>query len=246
VTVHGQTSHTWPRSSFLCSSTICPWRCGGRATHSSTLIGPIGCCHRRSPQSSTAPRGPATAWTAWARMALVTQATSGRRDFALLRQARWREALASVYDLPDLRPHLRAIRSITVEFAAPEGGDPTGLTNVVRPVYHVGLACLSVGHERRRADAEAPRRPPGCRPAPGQPRGGRRMAAGLLGPRRRLDGSGGDRLPAVRRGAWWARLTAGDRTVEVAIDDKGRERVRRTYLAPRLGEVDLLERALGR
>jgi len=60
-------------------------------------------------------------------MALVTQ---GRRlvvaDFALLRQARWREALASVYDLPDLRPHLRAIRSITVEFAAPREAIPRG------------------------------------------------------------------------------------------------------------------------
>jgi hypothetical protein len=32
--------------------------------------------------------------------------------------------------------------------------------------------------------------------------------------------------------------------VDVAIHDKGRERVRRTYLTPRLGEVDLLERAL--
>ena len=39
-------------------------------------------------------------------------------------------------------------------------------------------------------------------------------------------------------------VAAGDRTVEVAIRDKGRERVRRTYLAPRLGDVDLLERAV--
>ncbi len=39
-------------------------------------------------------------------------------------------------------------------------------------------------------------------------------------------------------------VTAGDRTVEVAIHDKGRERVRRTYLAPRLKDVDLLGRAV--
>jgi hypothetical protein len=39
-------------------------------------------------------------------------------------------------------------------------------------------------------------------------------------------------------------VTAGDRTVEVAVRDKGRERVRRTYLAPKLRDVDLLERAV--
>ncbi len=39
-------------------------------------------------------------------------------------------------------------------------------------------------------------------------------------------------------------VTAGDRTVEVAVRDKGRERVRRTYLAPRLRDVDLLEGAV--
>jgi hypothetical protein len=39
-------------------------------------------------------------------------------------------------------------------------------------------------------------------------------------------------------------VTAGDCTVEVGIYDQGRERVRRTYQAPRLEEVDLLERAL--
>jgi hypothetical protein len=39
-------------------------------------------------------------------------------------------------------------------------------------------------------------------------------------------------------------VTAGARTVEVVIDDEGRERVRRTYIAPRLNDVDLLERAV--
>jgi len=43
-----------------------------------------------------------------------------------LRQARWREAIASVYDLPDLRPHLGAVRRIEVEYAAAEPGDPAG------------------------------------------------------------------------------------------------------------------------
>src|ERR1035437_9575955 len=45
-----------------------------------------------------------------------------------------------VDDLPDLRPHLRAVRSITVEYAAAEDEDSTGLTDVVRPVYQIGRA----------------------------------------------------------------------------------------------------------
>ena len=41
-----------------------------------------------------------------------------------------------------------------------------------------------------------------------------------------------------------ARNTADDRTVEVSIKDDGRERVRRSYVAPRLTDVDLLELAV--
>jgi L-rhamnose isomerase len=39
-------------------------------------------------------------------------------------------------------------------------------------------------------------------------------------------------------------ISAGDRMVEVAIVQDGRERVRRSYLAPRLTDVDLLGRAV--
>jgi hypothetical protein len=35
-------------------------------------------------------------------------------------------------------------------------------------------------------------------------------------------------------------LTAGDRDVKVAVRDSGRDRIKRTYLAPRLNDVDLL------
>lgn len=56
-------------------------------------------------------------------------------DFALTRQARWREAVAATFDRPDLRPALRGLRRIEVEFAAPADGLP-GVTNVVRPLYH--------------------------------------------------------------------------------------------------------------
>jgi glucose-6-phosphate dehydrogenase assembly protein OpcA len=181
------------------------------------------------------------------RLAAMALATQGRRlvvaDFALLRQARWREALASVYDLPDLRPHLRAVRSITVEFAAPEEGDPTGLTNIVRPVYHVAWLASRLGM----SVVEPMRRLPDGRRAATLRQGGHAVAAEWrpvcsdLGEGSTVRVEIASRLPGA---SLVGDVTAGDRTVEVTIHDKGRERVRRTYLAPRLGDVDLLERAL--
>ena len=37
-------------------------------------------------------------------------------DFALVRQSRWREAIASTFDLPDFLPFLRSIRRIAVTY----------------------------------------------------------------------------------------------------------------------------------
>ena len=181
------------------------------------------------------------------RLRAMAREAQGRRlfvaDFALLRQARWREALASVYDLPDLRPHLRVVRSITVEFAAPEEGDPTGLTNIVRPVYHVAWLASRLGMTVVQPMRTCP--------------DGRRIAALRQGDHpvavewRPICSDLGEgstvRVEIVSRlrGAELVgNVTAGDRTVDVAIHDQGRERVRRSYLAPRLGDVDLLERAL--
>ena len=164
-------------------------------------------------------------------------------DFALLRQARWREALASVYDLPDLRPHLRAVRSITVEYAAPQDGDPAGRTNIVRPVYHVAWLASRLGMGvvlplERGADG---RRTATLR------QGDHSVSIELRPVRSELGEGSTVRVEIVSRlrGAELVGdVAASDRAVDVAIHDKGRERVRRTYMAPRLGDVDLLERAL--
>jgi glucose-6-phosphate dehydrogenase assembly protein OpcA len=181
------------------------------------------------------------------RLGEMARMAQGRRlvvaDFALLRQARWREALASVYDLPDLRPHLRAVRSIKVDFAAPEEGDPSGLTNVVRPVYHVawlasrlGMAVVEPMHSlpdgRRVATLRQADHPVTVewRPVRSDLGEGSTVRVEIVS---RLRGS-----------ELIGNVMAGDRTVEVEIHDRGRERVRRTYLAPRLGDVDLLARAL--
>jgi hypothetical protein len=64
-------------------------------------------------------------------------------DFAVLRQARWREALASTFDRPSLLPFLGHLDRIEVHYAASDG-TPRG-SNVVRPVYHVAWLAARLG-----------------------------------------------------------------------------------------------------
>jgi hypothetical protein len=56
-------------------------------------------------------------------------------DFALLRQGRWRDSIATMFDDVSSAPYLNAINSITIDFS----GSPTSSApvNVVRPAYHV-------------------------------------------------------------------------------------------------------------
>lgn len=55
-------------------------------------------------------------------------------DFALLRQARWREAIASTFDRPALLPYLGHLDHIEIHYAA-RAGTPGG-SNIIRPLYH--------------------------------------------------------------------------------------------------------------
>lgn len=164
-------------------------------------------------------------------------------DWALLRQARWREAIASVYDLPDLRPHLGAVRRICVDYA-PEGtGDAAWETNVVRPVYHVAWLASRLGMTvvepmRRESDG---RRVATLRQKEHEVAVVLQPAGSDLGPGSTVRVEINSKL----RGAELVgSITADDRTVEVSIKDDGRERVRRSYVAPRLTDVDLLELAV--
>ena len=59
-------------------------------------------------------------------------------DFALSRQSRWREAIASVFDDPDFLPYLRSFRRIAVTYATHDESGSAGSTNLVKPIYHVG------------------------------------------------------------------------------------------------------------
>jgi glucose-6-phosphate dehydrogenase assembly protein OpcA len=56
-------------------------------------------------------------------------------DFAMLRQARWREAIASTFDRPALLPFLGHLDWVVVRYAAADGAP--GMANVVRPMYHL-------------------------------------------------------------------------------------------------------------
>lgn len=64
-------------------------------------------------------------------------------DFALLRQARWREAIASTFDRPNLLPFLYHLDRIDIRYAAADGAP--GMANVVRPMYHVAWLASRLG-----------------------------------------------------------------------------------------------------
>jgi hypothetical protein len=65
-------------------------------------------------------------------------------DFALVRQSRWREAIASIFDIPDFLPYLRHIRRISVTYGVRDEG-AAETTNVVKPVYHVAWLASRLG-----------------------------------------------------------------------------------------------------
>ncbi|MEO8272432.1 MAG: glucose-6-phosphate dehydrogenase assembly protein OpcA [Chloroflexota bacterium] len=64
-------------------------------------------------------------------------------DFSLLRQTRWREAIASTFDRPALLPYLGHLDRIEVHYAARDGAP--GAANVVRPVYHAAWLAARLG-----------------------------------------------------------------------------------------------------
>ena len=66
-------------------------------------------------------------------------------DFALDRQSRWREAIASIFDDPDFTPYLRSIRRIAVTYATHDETGAPGSTNIVKPVYHVAWLASCLG-----------------------------------------------------------------------------------------------------
>lgn len=200
-----------------------------------------------------------------ARLRRMAELTSERRlaifDIALVRQARWREAIASIFDMPDFLPYLRSLRRIAVTYAThDETGDPT-VTNVVKPVYHVAWLASRLGMKVARPLSVV---------AMPKPRAGARRGTAAAGATARgfaailRDGRGqidvvvrpvSSPLPggttlrvelrAERRGSELrADVTAEQETVHVHVWQDGVEALDRVFQAPRRTDVDLLAEAI--
>ncbi len=186
------------------------------------------------------------------------------RDFALVRQSRWREAIATVFDLPDFLPFLTHIRRISVTYGTHDETGAPGTTNVVKPVYHVawiasrlGMSVLSPMHPIEpgaRGAVPPPRRPhPGERPPLHRGLHGRlRAHANDIGVFIRPVGSKmrpGTTLRveilAERRGSEMrADVTAEAENVHVHTWLDGVQAMDRTFRAPRSNDIELLGEAL--
>jgi glucose-6-phosphate dehydrogenase assembly protein OpcA len=179
-------------------------------------------------------------------------------DFALVRQSRWREAIASIFDMPDFTPFLGSIRRIAVAYAAHEGADAPGATNIVKPVYHVAWLAsrLGLAVERPLAPVEVPRTAR-ARPVRGRDnkpvlhrglqatlRGGRSEVGVVIRPVLSPMPGGTTlrvELLAERRGSELrADVTAEAETVHVRVWLDGIETLDRYFRAPRRTEADLL------
>ncbi|TAJ99690.1 MAG: hypothetical protein EPO36_11585 [Chloroflexota bacterium] len=167
-------------------------------------------------------------------------------DFALLRQSRWREALASSFDRPELRPFLGDIRTITVRYAAHRGAG-AGDTNVIKPLYHVAWLATRLGmtvaeplHPRPGPDDPAELGPPMAATL----RAGRRRIPVALVPMESPTPSGTTlavELTARRRSVdLEIRVTAEAEAVIVRATLDGAELPARRFHAPRRTEVELL------
>ena len=185
-------------------------------------------------------------------------------DFALDRQSRWREAIASIFDDPDFLPYLRSLRRIAVAYATHDETGAPGSTNIVKPVYHVawlasrlGLRVATPLHPVGAAAGAAKRgRPSG--PAGARAPVSRGLAATLS------DGRGEVgvvvrpvtssmpagttlrvELLADRRGSELrADVTAEQETVRLRVWEDGVEALDRHFTAPRRTDVDLLAQAI--
>ena len=191
------------------------------------------------------------------RLAMMGRLLEHRRlavtDFALLRQSRWREAIASAFDDPDLLPYVGSLRRIAVTYGTHDEEGAPGSTNIVKPVYHVAWLASRLGLTVQSALHPVDGRPKTRRP-PTRPTLSRGLAATLRGGSRDVSvvirpvfsASPGGRTLRVellcdRRGSELrVDVTAEAETVVVHAWQDGVAIVERTFVAPRRTEADLL------
>lgn len=187
-------------------------------------------------------------------------------DFALVRQSRWREAIASIFDDPDFLPYLRSLRRIAVTYGTHDETCAPGSANLVKPIYHVGWLASRLGLSVVKPLAPVtahggkglPVRTGPVRPISGKPvmclglaailSDGRADVAVLARPVVSSMPSGTTlrvELLAERRGSELrADVTAEAETVHVRVWQDGVEAWDRFFRAPRRTDVDLLAEAI--
>jgi glucose-6-phosphate dehydrogenase assembly protein OpcA len=194
--------------------------------------------------------------------ALLPGARLAISDFALVRQSRWREAIASIFDDPDFLPYLRYLRRIAITYATHDETCAPGGTNMVKPVYHVGWLASRLGMNvvKPLAPASGPPTAP-ARVAKGpnaKPVLGRGHVATLSDGRAEVHVVVRPIVSAVpagttlrvellaeRRGSELrADVTAEAEAVHVRVWQDGVEALDRHFMAPRRTEVDLLAEAI--
>ena len=196
---------------------------------------------------------------------LVDRSGPSVRDFALVRQSRWREAIASIFDLHEFTPYLRSLRRIAVAYATHDEAGGPGSTNLVKPVYHVAWLASRLGlHVVRplgpvaHAPKPGPRASRARRAAATKPALSRGLGAALSDGRSQVavvvrpvvsPMPAGTTLRvellAERRGSELrADVTAVHDSVHVRVWVDGIESLDRTFKAPRRTDVDLLAEAI--
>jgi glucose-6-phosphate dehydrogenase assembly protein OpcA len=197
---------------------------------------------------------------------LVDRSGPSVRDFALVRQSRWREAIASIFDLHEFTPFLRSLRRIAVAYATHDETGAPGSTNLVKPVYHVAWLASRLGlHVVRplgpvagHAPKPGPRESRARRAAATKPALSRGLGAGLSDGRSQVavvvrpvvsPMPAGTTLRvellAERCGSELrADVTAVHDSVHVRVWVDGIESLDRTFKAPRRTDVDLLAEAI--
>jgi len=160
-------------------------------------------------------------------------------DFGLLRQSRWREAIASAFDLPELQPFVRSIRSMSVTYGSHAGGT----ANVVKPVYHVSWLASRLGLTVR--EPLVPESGGGYRATL---RSGTRVVPAALRPVESTLPAGTTlavELVAERRGGGLrVEVTADGEAVVVRATPDGERPIERRFAAARRTEVELLAEAI--
>ena len=187
---------------------------------------------------------------------LVDTTRLGINDFALVRQARWREAIASTFDDPDFLPYLGSLRRIAVTYATHDDTGAVGSTNLVKPLYHVAWLAARLG-----LTVETPLAPAAvsARAAKASPttmhrglvaklRNGRSEVAVVMRPIASPTPAGTTlrvELLAERRGSELRTdITAEADTVHVRVWQDGVEALDRLFRAPRRNEAELLAEAI--